>query len=66
MSSGETAPQWVAPTQSTFDGERIHFWTYSYKRGEYWNFHAARIEPTADYQTDELNEPLLLTPNGTR
>ncbi|MEL7539508.1 MAG: hypothetical protein AAGJ51_01280, partial [Pseudomonadota bacterium] len=28
ISSGETAPQWVAPTRFTFDGESIHFRAY--------------------------------------
>lgn len=58
MSSGETAPQWVAPTRFTFDGESIHFRAYSYKRAEYRNFHPARIEPTDKYQTEEIKEPL--------
>lgn len=58
ISSGETAPQWVAPTRFTFDGESIHFRAYSYKRGEYRNFHPARIEPADEYQTDEIEEPL--------
>ncbi len=58
MNSGETAPQWVAPTRFTFDGESIHFRAYSYKRGEYRNFHPARIEPADAYQTDEIDEPL--------
>ncbi len=58
MSSGETAPQWVAPTRFTFDGESIHFRAYSHKRGEYRNFHPARIGPADEYQTDEINEPL--------
>lgn len=58
ISSGETAPQWVAPTRFTFDGESIHFRAYSYKRSEYRNFHPARIEPEDEYQTGELEEPL--------
>lgn len=58
MSSGETAPQWVAPTRFTFDGETIHFRAYSFKRGEYRNFHPARIEPESEYQTDEIDAPL--------
>ena len=60
MSSGETAPQWVAPTRFTFDGESIHFRAYSYKRSEYRNFHPARIEPEEGFQTDEIKEPLPL------
>jgi hypothetical protein len=58
MSSGETTPQWVAPTRFIFDGESIHFRAYSYKRGEYRNFHPARIEPAEDFQTDETEAPL--------
>jgi hypothetical protein len=58
MSSGETSPQWVAPTRFMFDGESIHFRAYSYKRGEYRNFHPARIEPEDEYQTRGINEPL--------
>jgi hypothetical protein len=58
MSSGETAPQWIAPTRFTFDGETIHFRAYSFKRGEYRNFHPARIEPENDYKTDEIDAPL--------
>ncbi len=54
MSSGETAPQWVAPTRFIFDGESIHFRAYSYKRGEYRNFHPARIEPKNEFQAGEL------------
>lgn len=58
ISSGETAPQWVAPTRFIFDGESIHFRAYSYKRSEYRNFHPARIEPVDEYQIDEIEEPL--------
>ncbi|MEH6695007.1 MAG: WYL domain-containing protein [Hyphomonas sp.] len=58
MSSGETAPQWVAPTRFTFDGESIHFRAFSYKRGEYRNFHPARIEPEDNFETDEIEMPL--------
>jgi hypothetical protein len=58
MSSGETDPQWVAPTRFIFDGENIHFRAYSYKRNEYRNFHPARIEPEDDFQMDEIVEPL--------
>tara|TARA_R110000787_G_scaffold237879_2_gene344209 strand:- start:1476 stop:2270 length:795 start_codon:yes stop_codon:yes gene_type:complete len=58
MSSGETAPQWVAPTRFTFDGESIHFRAFSYKRGEYRNFHPARIEPDDNFETDEIEMPL--------
>ena len=58
MTSGETAPQWVAPTRFTFDGENIHFRAYSYKRGEYRNFHPARIEPEDNFETDEIDRPL--------
>ena len=58
ISSGETAPQWVAPTRFIFDGESIHFRAYSYKRSEYRNFHPARIEPADEYQIDEIEEPL--------
>lgn len=58
MSSGETAPQWVAPTRFTFDGENIHFRAYSYKRHEYRNFHPARIEPVDNFQTNEIDAPL--------
>ncbi|MBD3770804.1 MAG: WYL domain-containing protein [Rhodobacterales bacterium] len=57
MSSGETAPQWVAPTRFIFDGESIHFRAYSYKRGEYRNFHPARINPEDEFQMDELDTP---------
>jgi len=60
MSSGETAPQWVAPTRFIFDGESIHFRAYSYKRGEYRNFHPARIEPKNEFQAGELEAPLSL------
>ena len=60
MSSGETAPQWVAPTRFIFDGESIHFRAYSYKRGEYRNFHPARIEPNDSFQTDVIDTPLPL------
>ncbi|HCJ16113.1 MAG TPA: hypothetical protein DHV57_01705 [Hyphomonas sp.] len=58
MMSGETAPQWVAPTRFTFDGESIHFRAYSYKREEYRNFHPARIDPEDEFQIDELDTPL--------
>lgn len=58
MSSGETAPQWVAPTQFIFDGENIHFRAYSYKRGEYRNFHPARIEPEDNFETEQIGQPL--------
>ncbi len=58
MSSGETAPQWVAPTRFIFDGESIHFRAFSFKRGEYRNFHPARIEPENDFQSDEIEMPL--------
>lgn len=58
MSSGETAPQWIAPTRFTYDGESIHFRAYSYKRGEYRNFHPARIEPDDSFQTDVIDTPL--------
>lgn len=58
ISSGETAPQWVAPTRFIFDGESIHFRAYSYKRSEYRNFHPARIEPADEYQIDQIEEPL--------
>jgi hypothetical protein len=58
MSSGETAPQWVAPTRFIFDGESIHFRAYSYKRGEYRNFHPARIEPENGFQAGEIEAPL--------
>jgi hypothetical protein len=58
MSSGETAPQWVAPTRFIFDGESIHFRAYSYKRKGYRNFHPARIEPENDFHTDEIGAPL--------
>lgn len=54
MSSGETAPQWIAPTRFTFDGESIHFRAFSYKRGEYRNFHPARIEPSDRFETDQI------------
>ena len=57
MSSGEAASQWVAPSRFTFDGESIHFRAYSCKRGEYRNFHPARIEPADEYQTDDMEEP---------
>tara|TARA_R110002072_G_scaffold18767_3_gene69875 strand:- start:2741 stop:3559 length:819 start_codon:yes stop_codon:yes gene_type:complete len=60
MSSGETDPQWVAPTRFTYDGESIHFRGYSFKRGEYRNFHPARIEPEEDFQSDEIETPLPL------
>lgn len=58
MSSGETAPQWIAPTRFTFDGESIHFRAYSYKREEYRNFHPARIEPEEIFETDQIDRPL--------
>lgn len=58
MSSGETAPQWVAPTRFIFDGEAIHFRAYSFKRREYRNFHPARVEPESEYQTDETDTQL--------
>tara|TARA_R110002126_G_scaffold235144_5_gene378988 strand:+ start:2053 stop:2856 length:804 start_codon:yes stop_codon:yes gene_type:complete len=58
INSGETAPQWIAPTRFTFDGESIHFRAYSYKRGEYRNFHPARVDPEGDCQMDELDTPL--------
>lgn len=58
MSSGETAPQWIVPTCFTFDGESIHFRAFSYKRGEYRNFHPARIKPEDSFETDELETPL--------
>ncbi|RIJ27789.1 WYL domain-containing protein [Henriciella algicola] len=58
MSSGETAPQWIAPTRFTFDGETIHFRAYSFKRGEFRNFHPSRIEPKIDYPTGEIKAPL--------
>ncbi|MFC2950585.1 WYL domain-containing protein [Marinicaulis aureus] len=58
MTSGETAPQWIAPTRFTFDGESIHFRAYSFKRGEYRNFHPARIEPEGKYESVEIEEPL--------
>lgn len=60
MSSGETAPQWIAPTRFTFDGESIHFRAYSFKRREYRNFHPARIDPEDEFQMDELDTPLPL------
>ena len=60
MHSGETAPQWVAPTRFTYDGESIHFRAYSYKRGEYRNFHPARIEPDANFECGEIEAPLPL------
>jgi len=60
MSSGETAPQWVELTRFIFDGESIHFRAYSYKRGEYRNFHPARIEPKNEFQAGELEALLPL------
>lgn len=60
MSSGETAPQWIAPTHFTFDGESIHFRAYSYRRSAYRNFHPARIEPDDSFQTQETDAPLPL------
>lgn len=60
MSSGETAPQWVAPTRFIFDGESVHLRAYSYKRSEYRNFHPARIEPENEFQAEEIEAPLPL------
>jgi predicted DNA-binding transcriptional regulator YafY len=60
MSSGETAPQWVAPTWFIFVGESIHFRAYCYKRSKYRNFHPARIEPENEFQAGEIEAPLPL------
>lgn len=58
ISSGETAPQWVAPTRFTFDGESVHFRAFSFKRNQYRNFHPARINPDYEFESTELDAPL--------
>lgn len=58
MTSGETAPQWVAPTRFTYDGERIYFRAYSYRRGAYRNFHPARIDPHDEFEVEDIDPPM--------
>lgn len=58
MSSGRTAPQWIAPARIGYDGERIHFRAWSYRHAEWRDYLPVRVSEDSAFDVEPLPDPL--------
>jgi len=58
MSSGRTTSQWIAPARIGFDGERLHFRAWSYRRDEWRDYLPVRVSDESTFAIEPLPGPL--------
>jgi hypothetical protein len=58
MSSGRTRSQWIAPTRIGFDGTRLHFRAWSYRRSEWRDYLPVRVSDASTFRTEPIPDAL--------